>query len=392
VLEFETMFARRTEWNLKPNRFSVALERAKRAGKRLFDLTASNPTEVGLQYDESGILQTLSRPESLHYQPEPHGLLPARAAVTRYYAERGAKVAPEQIILTTSTSEAYSFLFRLLCDPGDEVLVASPSYPLFELLAGIQDVKLTSYPLFYDHGWRIDLHALESAVTARTRAVLVVHPNNPTGSFVSETERLALLKLCGKKELALIADEVFLDFAQTGVAAESFAREQELALTFTLSGLSKIAALPQLKLAWLVASGPAELRAQAMDRLEVISDTYLSVNAPIQHALPDLLKLGAGLREQLRERITQNLAELDRQLAAQKSCERLLIQAGWYAVLRVPAVESDEDLALRLLEDHGVVVHPGHFYDFPQEGYLVVSLITAPDEFAEGTRKLLRGM
>ncbi len=386
------MFARRTEWNLEPNRFSAALEEAKRKGTKLFDLTASNPTEVGLKYEQGGILEALSRPESLRYEPEPRGLRSAREVVAGYYAERGAKVSPEQIILTTSTSEGYSFLFRLLCDPGDEVLIASPSYPLFDLLAGIQDVKLASYPLFYDHGWHIDLHALESAVTARTRAVLVVHPNNPTGSFVSEAERLALLKLCGKKELALIADEVFLDFAQTGVVAEIFSREQELALTFTLSGLSKIAALPQLKLAWLVASGPAELRERAMERLEVIADTYLSVNAPIQHALPDLLRIGAGLRQQLRERVVQNLAELDRQLAGQKSCQRLAIQGGWYAVLRVPAVQSDEDSALRLLEEHGVVVHPGHFYDFPQEGYLVVSLITFPEDFAEGVRKLLRGM
>jgi len=386
------MFARRTEWNLKPNRFSTALEQAKRAGKRLFDLTASNPTEVRLEYDQTGILQALSRAESLVYEPEPRGLLSAREAVAGYYAKRGAKISPEQIILTTSTSEAYSFLFRLLCDPGDEVLIASPSYPLFDLLGGIQDVKLASYPLFYDHGWHIDLHALESAVTARTRAVLVVHPNNPTGSFVSETERLALLKLCGKKELALIADEVFLDFAQPEVAAESFSREQEVALTFTLSGLSKIAALPQMKLAWLVASGPTDLRELAMERLEVIADTYLSVNAPIQQALPDLLEIGAGLRDQLRDRIAQNRAELDKQLAGQKTCKRLVVQAGWYAVLRVPAVGSDEELALRLLEDEGVVVHPGHFYDFAQEGYLVVSLITPPDHFTEGLRKLLRGM
>jgi alanine-synthesizing transaminase len=386
------MFARRTEWNLKPNRFSAALEQAKRSGKKLFDLTASNPTEVGLEYDQPDILQALSRPESLIYEPEPHGLLSAREAVAGYYAERRAKVSPEQIILTTSTSEAYSFLFRLLCDPGDEVLIASPSYPLFDLLAGIQDVKLTSYPLFYDHGWHIDLHALESAVTARTRAVLVVHPNNPTGSFVSETERLALLKLCGKRELALIADEVFLDFVQAGTTAETFARAQELGLTFTLSGLSKIAALPQLKLAWLVASGPTELRERAMQRLEVIADTYLSVNAPIQHAVPDLLRIGAGLREQLRTRISHNLTELDRQLKQQKSCQRLQIQAGWYAVLRVPVVGSDEEMALRLLQEQGVVVHPGHFYDFQQEGYLVVSLITPPADFLEGVGKLLQGI
>jgi alanine-synthesizing transaminase len=386
------MFARRTEWNLKPNRFSAALDQAKRSGKKLLDLTASNPTEVGLEYDQAGILRALSRPESLRYEPEPRGLLSAREAVAGYYAERRAKVSPDQIILTTSTSEAYSFLFRLLCDPGDEVLVASPSYPLFDLLAGLQDVKLAPYPLFYDHGWHIDVHALESAVTARTRAVLMVHPNNPTGSFVSETERLALLKLCGKRELALIADEVFLDFTQTGEVAESFARDQELALTFTLSGLSKIAALPQLKLAWMVASGPAGLRDQAMERLEVIADTYLSVNAPIQHALPQLLKIGGGLRDQLAKRVSQNLTELDGQISQQKTCQRLMIQAGWYAILRVPAVASDEDLALQLLQVHGVVVHPGHFYDFAQEGYLVVSLIASPDEFREGIRKLLQGI
>ena len=383
------MFARRTDWNLTPNRLSAALERARASGRKLLDLSASNPTEVGLEYDESAILQALAKKESLRYEPDPRGLLSAREAVAAYYAERGAKISPEQIILTTSTSEAYSFLFRLLCDPGDEVLVASPSYPLFELLADIQDVKLASYPLFYDHGWHIDLHALESAVTARTRAVLVVHPNNPTGSFVSETERLGLLKLCAKKELALIADEVFLDFSQAGERADSFAREQELAPTFTLGGLSKIAALPQMKLAWLVASGPLEIRLEAMRRLEVIADTYLSASAPIQHALPELMRLGSGLRKQLRERIAHNLADLDRKLGQQKDIQRLAVQGGWYAVLRVPAVQSDEELALRLFEEQGIVIHPGHFYDFPQEGYLIVSLITPMDEFREAMAKLL---
>src|SRR4051812_5364458 len=330
------MFARRTEWNLAPNRFSVALERAKSSGRKLLDLSASNPTEVGLTYDESAILSALNKPAALHYEPDPRGLPSAREAVAAYYAERGLTVSPAQIILTTSTSEAYSFLFRLLCDAGDEVLVASPSYPLFDFLAGIQDVKLASYPLFYDHGWHIDLHALESAVTARTRAILVVHPNNPTGSLVSETERLALLKICAARELALIADEVFLDFSQPGVAAESFSREQNLALTFTLSGISKVAALPQMKLAWLVASGPAAIREQALSRLEVISDTYLSVGAPVQHALADLLQQGRGLREQLQKRVNANLAELDRQLLTQELVQRLQLQAGWYAVLRVP--------------------------------------------------------
>jgi alanine-synthesizing transaminase len=386
------MFARRTEWDLAPNRFSEALEWSKRANKQLLDLSVSNPTEVGLQYDEAAILAAMSRPESLRYEPDPRGLVSAREAIANYYSERGAKVSPQQIILTTSTSEAYSFLFRLLCDQGDEVLVGSPSYPLFDLLAGIQDVKLTPYPLFYDHGWHVDMHALESAVTARTRAVLVVHPNNPTGSLVSESERLALLKICGKRELALIADEVFLDFPHPGTTPESFSREQELALTFTLSGLSKIAALPQMKLAWLVASGPGERRNEAMARLEVIADTYLSVNAPMQHALAKLLEIGGGLRRKLQQRIAQNLAELDRQLSQQKTCQRLAVQAGWYAVLRVPAVGSDEELAIRLLETEGIVVYPGHFYDFAKEGYLVVSLIASTDHFCQGVEKLLQAV
>ena len=386
------MFARRTEWNLAPNRFSVALEQAKKSGRKLLDLSASNPTEIGLRYDEPAILAALNRPAGLRYEPDPRGLLSARQAIASYYADHGAKVSPDQIVLTTSTSEAYSFLFRLLCDPGDEVLVASPSYPLFDFLAGIQDVKLTSYPLFYDHGWHIDLHALESAISSRTRAVLVVHPNNPTGSLVSETERLALLKMCGPREMALIADEVFLDFTQPGVTGETFIRDQNLALTFTLSGISKVAALPQMKLAWLLASGPEQLRQDALSRLEVIADTYLSVNAPIQHALPELFRQGSGLRKQLQQRVNENLAELDRQLATQKLCQRLALQAGWYAVLRVPAIWSDEELAISLLEMDGILVHPGHFYDFPADGYLVVSLITPTDVFSEGIGLLLEAL
>jgi aspartate/methionine/tyrosine aminotransferase len=259
-------------------------------------------------------------------------------------------------------------------------------------LAGIHDVKLNSYSLFYDHGWHIDLHALESVITARTRAVLVVHPNNPTGSLVSDTERLALLKMCGKREIAIIADEVFLDFTQPGVTAESFARDQNLALSFTLSGISKIAALPQMKLAWLAASGPEELREDALSRLEVIADTYLSVNAPIQHAFPKLMRQGSGLRQQLQQRVNENLAELDRQISNQMACQRLELQAGWYAILRVPAVRSDEEFAISMLEKHGLVVHPGHFYDFPADGYLVVSLITPTAIFREGIGLLLESL
>jgi len=382
------MFARRTEWNLAPNRFSVALEQAKKSGRKLLDLSASNPTEIGLRYDEPAILTALNRPAALRYEPDPRGLLSARQAIASYYAEHGANISPDHIILTTSTSEAYSFLFRLLCDPGDEVLVASPSYPLFDFLAGIQDVKLASYPLFYDHGWHIDLHALESAISSWTRAVLVVHPNNPTGSYVNETERTALNNFCNEHDLALIVDEVFLDYAHNGVRRPTFAANAE-ALTFTLSGLSKISALPQMKSAWIAASGPTVQLQVALQRLEVIADTYLSVNAPIQLALPLLLKQRKSVQHFLLDRLRTNLGELDRQLAKQKTCVRLDVEGGWHAVLRVPVTQSDEDLAISIMKNLSVLVHPGHFYDFPSDGYLIVSLITEAQEFSEGIKRLL---
>ena len=303
-------------------------------------------------------------PRGLAYDPHPTGLRAAREAVCDYYRQRGAEVDPEQVILTASTSEGYSFLFRLLCDPGDEVLVPAPSYPLFEFLASIQDVKLVSYPLLYDHGWQIDLHGLSEALTPRTRAILVVHPNNPTGSFVKPAEMEILDALCRERELALVADEVFLDYAHDGDARPSFASPRQ-ALTFTLSGISKICALPQMKLAWIVASGAPELAREALARLEVIADTYLSVSTPVQLALPEFLAQRDGIQRQVKERVAANLAELDRQLAEQESVRRLEVEGGWYAVLRVPATRSDEEVAIDLLERQSVIVHPGHFYDFP---------------------------
>lgn len=379
------MFAGRTAWKLAPNRFSAALEEARRSGRQLLDLTESNPTRVGLRYP-AGTLEALSDPRGLEYRPEPQGMREARDAVAAYYRELGAEVAPGSIVLTSGTSEAYSFLFRLLCDPGDEVLVAAPSYPLFDFLADIQDVKLASYPLLYDHGWQIDLHTLEERLGPRSRAVLLVHPNNPTSSYVRAAEGEWLSRSCAGRGLALIADEVFLDFALAGGPPFTFAANQG-ALTFTLSGLSKIAALPQMKLGWIAVSGPEALRNQALERLEVIADTYLSVGTPVQWAAPRLLRERAHAQEQLRERVRANLAELDRQLASHKTCRRLEVEGGWYGVVRVPAVRSDEDLAISLLQ-RGVVVHPGHFYDFAADGYLVISLIPRPETFAEGLRRL----
>jgi aspartate/methionine/tyrosine aminotransferase len=382
------LFADRTNWNLAPNRLSEALARHRSEGKPRIDLTASNPTECGFTYDREKILSALANPKSLSYEPEPKGLLPAREAVRAYYASRGERVAPSDILLTTSTSEAYSFVFRALCNPSDEVLIPTPSYPLFDLLADIQDVHLVRYPLIYDHGWQIDFRALEAAFTNRTRAIIVVHPNNPTGHFTKAQERSRLNQLCAARQIAVIADEVFLDFSLIAKAQLSWATNSE-ALTLTMSGLSKLCGLPQMKVAWLVASGPEDLRGQALERLEVIADTYLSMNAPIQHSIPVFLEQRRDFQPQVVSRVKENLAELDRQLSAQKVCSRLEVEGGWYSVLRVPATRTDEEVALDLLEKKDVYVHPGHFYDFSGDGYLIVSLIAPGSEFEEGIKRLL---
>ena len=383
------MFAARTNWKLTANRFAEAQARVRAAGREVLDLTASNPTHVGLRYDSQTILTVLVSEQALRYAPEAKGLLTARQAVAQYYRERdGSAIDPESVFLTASTSEAYSFIFRLLCEPRDEILVPAPSYPLFEFLADIQDVKLVPYPLLYDHGWQIDLHALEQAITPRTRAVIVVHPNNPTGSFVKPREAATLSEICARNQLAIVADEVFLDFALDGATRRSFATNQS-ALTFTLSGISKISALPQMKLAWIVAGGPQDVTQQAIARLEVIADTYLSVNTPIQLAAPTLLEQRHGMQRQINGRVLANLAELDRRLGEAQGITRLDLEGGWYAVLRVPVTRSDEDLAIALLETEGVLVHPGHFYDFPRDGCLVLSLITPQDDFAEGVKRML---
>jgi aspartate/methionine/tyrosine aminotransferase len=382
------MFSNRTSWNRAANRLSEALTRQRSSGMPLFDLSVSNPTECGFHYDERAIMRALCSPATLQYHPDPRGLSIARLGVVQYYAERDQQVAIDDIVLTTSTSEAYSFVFRLLCNAGDEVLAPSPSYPLFDFLADIQDVKIKPYPLVYDHGWQIDLHGLQQAITPQTRGVIVVHPNNPTGSFVKQEELAALNQFCAERQMALIADEVFLDFSLRHDLPASFTANTA-ALTFTMSGLSKIAGLPQMKLAWLVASGPEREKREALARLEIIADTYLSMNAPVQLAAPEFLRQRHTFQKQLMARVRANLEELDRQIAGQKNCGRLEMEGGWYAVLRIPATRSDEELALDLLERHGVYVHPGHFYDFSQDGYLIVSLITPQQEFAEGTRRLL---
>jgi alanine-synthesizing transaminase len=385
------MFSQRTNWQLSPNALTRAIEEARAAGKKILDLTISNPTEAGIRPDPEIVLAALSNPDAMVYDPQPRGLLMARQAVCRYYRESHEvfDLDPERLLLTTSTSEAYSYVFRLLCNPGDEILVPKPSYPLFEFLADLADVKLVPYPLFYDHGWQIDFDSLYKAATERSRAVIHVHPNNPTGSYISAAETSALNTFCRDYGLALIVDEVFLDYAHDGAPRSSFASNGD-ALTFTLSGVSKISALPQMKLAWLATSGPEEMVAKAGARLEIIADTYLSLNAPVQLAAQVLLDQRKQVQPILLDRVRANLQELDRQLATHPACARLQVEGGWYAVLRVPVLGSDEDLAVRMLRQASVSVHPGHFYDFPNDGYLVLSLITEPAEFREGVSRLLQ--
>ena len=382
------MFAKRTHWDLTPNRLSEALAAHRAAGKPLVDLTVSNPTECGFEYDSSAILNALSNPAALSYEPHPKGLESARRAVAGYYADRGDAVAVEDIILTTSTSEAYSYVFRALCDPGDELLIPSPSYPLFDFLAEIQDVNLVRYPLLYDHGWQIDFHALEQAITPRTRGIIVVNPNNPTGHFAKPAEIAKLNSICAERGLAIIADEVFLDFALEGSRPASFAANRD-APTFTLSGLSKICGLPQMKVAWLIAGGPQNWKSEALARLEIIADTYLSVNAPVQLGIPKFLEQRHAFQKQVISRVRRNLAELDRQLSAQKSVSRLKVEGGWCAVLWVPVTHSDEDLALTLLKEEGIYVHPGQFYDFSSCRSQIVSLLTPELQIAQGLSRIL---
>jgi len=384
------MFAHRTSWKLTQNALTRAIEAAREAGANLLDLTTSNPTRAGLKYDSENLLAAFSNDKVLDYDPQSKGLLSAREAVAEYYRQEHDifQLDPERILLTTSTSEAYSHIFRLLCNADDEILVPKPSYPLFEFLADLQDVRLIPYPLLYDHGWQIDFPSLYKSVTHRTRAVVVVHPNNPTGSFVRAQEAAALSGFCKEYGIAIVADEVFLDYALDGAPRASFAKNDEV-LTFALSGVSKVSGLPQMKLAWMIVNGPPDAASDAMARLEIIADTYLSMSAPIQLAAPVLLDQRKNIQPLLLDRTRENLQELDRALLRQKSCQRFDVEGGWYATLRVPVTRSDEELSVELVRSAGVLVHPGHFFDFASEGNLVLSLITAPAAFREGVRKIL---
>jgi len=377
-------FSRRTNWNTEESELARAHRLRTAAGLPIADLTASNPARCGFEYSPE-LLAALADPRALDYDPQPRGLKPAREAVCAYYADHGVALKPEQIVLTTSTSEAYSFLFRLLCDPGGEILVAQPGYPLFDFLAVLDDVSLKAAPLIYDHGWQIDPEGIRRAITPQTRAIVVVHPNNPTGHFIKPWEAEELARLCREFDLALIVDEVFLDYS-FGATATSFAAGLEGVPVFVVSGLSKIAGLPQMKAAWIVATGPES--GSALDRLEVIADTFLSMNAPVQWAMPAWLESREAIQRQIQERVAVNLAVLDRRLAGLPVVSRLEVEGGWYAVLRMPALGPDEQTVLALLE-RGVWVHPGYFFGMAESGWLVLSLLRPVEEFSAGVARMV---
>ena len=392
-------FSTRTAWQPADSRYIGAAVRAQAAGKQrtdrgsLIDLTVANPAECGLAMDSEHVLTPLGTFANLTYDPQPFGLLRAREAVAAYYTARSAAVSPHAIVLTASTSEAYSYLLRLLCNVGDEVLIASPGYPLLDVLADLCDVKLIHYPLFYDHGWHVDRAALEAAVTSRTRAIVLIHPNNPTGHYTGDVEREFLQGICARHDLALIVDEVFLDYGvapraiEEGVAAQSFACDEHPVLTFVLSGLSKIAALPQMKVAWMAVEGPGSR--EALERLEIIADSYLSLGTPAQNALPEWLRASAGVQRAICSRVNSNLAALDELMAAQTLVTRLKVEAGWYAILRLPDIAHDKEVAVRLLELEQVLAQPGHLFGMHGDCRLIVSLLTEETAFKEGVRRIL---
>jgi len=383
------MFSSRFHWDFRPNRLTRAIEAKRRTGARVLDLTESNPTRASLTYPPE-IVRAFADDGMLVYEPAPAGTPAARQAVSAYYAARESRVAVERILLTASTSEAYAYLFKLLCNPGDRVLVPRPSYPLFEFLGNMESVEVRQYPLVYHGGWAIDMEAVAALVTERTRAVVVVNPNNPTGSYVKRAELAALQKLCAERGMALISDEVFSDFSLSSDPERvRTLTEVEDCLAFSMSGLSKIAGLPQMKLGWIVVSGPSDLRAAAMEKLEWIADTYLSVSTPVQCAAARLLQAGEVMQRQIRERCAQNLA-FAREALAGSAANILAVEGGWYITLQVPRIRSEEEWALELLEREDVLVQPGFFYDFEGEAFLVVSLLTEDVVFREGIGCLLR--
>ncbi len=403
-----SMFSSRIAKNAANNKLTLALEQRRKSGAPILDLTESNPTRSDIHYDEPSISCALTQPGIMRYEPQPQGLLSAREAISAYYAERGVAVDPGSLVLASGTSEAYGYLFKLVADPGSEILVPVPGYPLLEVLTTLEAMRLVPYRNLYDEGrgWSVDMERLANTVSNRTRAIVVVSPNNPTGAFLKQDELSGIAELCRKFRLALIIDEVFSDYgrgldadtaADAGATAADAGRAPERvasaaghdgALTFVLNGFSKIVGLPQLKLAWIHVSGPEDLKVQALEGLEFIADAYLSVSTPVQLAAGAILRQRKAIQSQILARLSDNSRFLGDALRVSNRCTMLKREGGWYAIIRLPDDASDEEICLRGVEEDGVLVHPGYFYDFPSGNHLVLSLLTPPEVFREGAAKL----
>lgn len=383
------MFSSRLDFDLSQNRLSRLLAELRTAGTGVLDLTESNPTRAGFSYPDAEILTSLAEPGSLLYSPEPTGSSTAREAIAAHYAAKGLRVRADSVVLTTSTSESYAYILKLLADPGHEILVPRPSYPLFEYLAALESVRIVQYPLIYTGEWSIDFQVLERAASERARAVILVNPNNPTGSFLKQHELEKLIALARSHDLAIVSDEVFADysFSSDRHRVASLVEVKDT-LTFCLSGLSKVSGLPQMKLGWMVVSGPEAQRREALHRLEWIADTYLSVSTPVQHAAPALLAAGKSVRAQIHKRSGMNL-EFLRTAVNGTPCHLLHVEGGWYATIQVPRTRTEEEWTLDLLRKQSVLVQPGYFYDFESEAFLVLSLLTPEDVFREGVGRIV---
>jgi len=386
------MFSNRFDWDLTPNALSLILRDKKSRGEKIFDLTQSNPTLAGFDYGGIGILAALAQAEAMPYEPEPRGMLKARRAIAKYYLDRGTSIDTGDVFLTAGTSEAYAFIFKLLGNPGDEILIPRPGYPLISYLARFESLQPYSYPLRYDEaqGWSIDLDVLEALITPRCRAIVVVNPNNPTGNYLKPHELAALDQICRRNCLALIVDEVFSDYHGTGASpAVSTVLRRTRALTFVLNGFSKMLGLPQVKLGWIVIGGDSDVAEPARDRLETLLDFYLSVATPIQHAAGRLLDHRPDIQHQIQDRISANLQTLEDRIARTDACRSLLREGGWYAVIEIFDTLSDEARMLQLLERDHTLVHPGYFYEFDKEGIAVVSLLPPVETFRDGIDRLI---
>jgi alanine-synthesizing transaminase len=381
-------YSQRLSWSLLQNPFSRLIEQKRQAGVPLLDLTVSNPTQALPDYPHAEIASAYGAIQDFSYHPDPFGEKYARRAIADYYQGRDIAISPDQLLLTASTSEAYALIFKLFCDPGDEILAPLPSYPLFEYLAALESVRMVPYRLRYDGSWFSDIASMRQSISSRTRALIVVNPNNPTGSFLKHGEAGELLRLAADHGLPVISDEVFTDYVLG--PSSSIARTligSESALTFSLNGLSKSAGMPQMKLAWIALSGPATACATARDRLELLSDTYLSAATPVQCALPELLEIGARMQQRLANRLTQNLAATQ-DILANSPAQPLHVEGGWSAIIQLPRTHSEETWIARLLEEGNVIVQPGYFFDMESEAFIVVSLITPPEIFAAGIQIL----